>query len=326
MNSSIQRRTLLRTGLAFGATTLTGLSVAQAVYPSRPVKIVVGLPPGGVVDATLRMLTNTMQPNFPQPLVIENKPGGSFALAMATMAQTPADGYTLTYVITATLSAQAVLKRYDMFKSLTPLVLLGSTDYTLAVGGKSPYKTIHELIAFGKGNPGKLSYASAGIGTLEHLAMANFCKAYGIDAVHVPFKGGPEIVQALATNQVDFSTLAAPFILQFGPKGMLRALVLLNTRKNEALPDVATIASEKLNISRTVSWGGLAAPVGTPKEILQYLERVILTASADPELQKKYAAVGLMPTPEGAAEFGKIWVEDWAWIQKAAAEAKLETN
>ena len=322
----ISRRSLLQTSLALGAAAATGAAWSQDKYPSRPVKIILGLPPGGVVDNSMRILTNVMAPTFGQPLVIDNKPGAVFALAMQTLAQAPTDGYTLLHVTSAMLSGQAVSKRFDMFKSLVPVAMMGATDITLAVGGKSPHKSAKELIAWGKANPGKMTYASPGIGSLEHLALSNFCKKFGIDAVHVPFKGGPEVVQALATGQADLGTLAVPFIVQFGPKGLVRALVLLNDKRNAAIADVPSLKDEQLDLSRLVIWGGLAAPTGTPQAAIDYMEKQVLAGMQNPELRKQFLAMGLAPAAHGAAEFAKDWKEDWQWISKAASEAKLETN
>jgi tripartite-type tricarboxylate transporter receptor subunit TctC len=258
--------------------------------------------------------------------VIENKAGASFQLAMQAVTQAPADGYTLLHLISPMLSAQAVQKRYDVFKSLLPIVGLGATDTTFAVGGSSRFKTMQELIAFGKASPGKLSYGSPGIGTLEHLALAGFCKRYGIDAVHVPFKGGPEIVQALATGQIDLGTQAAPLVVQFAPKGLIRALVVLNHKRNAALPGVPTLNEAGLDINRLTLWGGLAAPVGTPRAVLDVLEAKALAAARDPALVKQYQTLGLDNEAQPAAAFGQEWKDDWGWISRSASENRIDTN
>lgn len=325
-DARFSRRRLLAGVAACGTLGWPLASRAQDKYPAKAVRIVVGLPAGGVADNSVRLLAATMQPQFGQSLVVENKPGASFQLAMQAVLQAPADGYTLLHVISPMLSAQAVQKRFDVFKSLVPVARLGSTDTTFAVGGKSTFKTIQELITFAKANPGKLSYGSPGIGSLEHIALAGFCKRYGIDAVHVPFKGGPEIVQALATGQIDFGTQAVPLVVQFGPKGLIRALVVLNHQRNAAVPDVPTIKEAGLDISRLTLWGGLAAAAGTPREALEFLEAKALAAAKDPALVKQYQAMGLANEAQGAAAFGQDWKEDWVWIAKSAAENRIEAN
>jgi tripartite-type tricarboxylate transporter receptor subunit TctC len=326
MNKNINRRHVLQAGLAAMALPAWQLAAAEDKFPSRPVKIIVPLPPGGVVDNTVRALVNTMQPTFAQPLVIDNKPGGAFVIGMNTLASAPADGYTLIHVNAAFLSAQAVFKRFDVFKQLVPIAGLGETDSTISVPGKSNFKTIKDLIEFGKANPGKLSYASPGPGNLEHLALANFCKAHGIEAVHVPFKGGPEVVKAMISGEVDFGTLAVPLVQQFSPDGRVRPLVLLNEKRNAALPDVPTYREARLDISRLTLWGGLCAPAGTPPAIVAQLEKSVLEAARNPELQKQFIAAGLLPAAQTSAEFGKIMRDDYVWISKATLDAKLNLN
>lgn len=325
MNTPTQRRQLL----AFGAGALASLAFprlapAQDKFPSKPVRIVVGLPAGGAADASMRQLAAALQPVLGQSLVVENKPGGAFVLAMQAVIQAPADGYTLLHVVNPMLSTQAVQKRYDMFKSLTPIAKVGSSDIAFVVNGKSPHKTLPDLIAWAKANPGKLTYASPGIGTLEHLALDTLCKRNGITAVHVPFKGGPEMLQAVASGEVEMSTLAVPLVLQFAPKGMVRPLVMLSDERNAKLPDVPSLKDLKLDLPRIVIWAGLAASADTPKPVVAALEKAVLAAVENPELRKQYEASGLVPEGVGAAAFGTLWREDWSWISKAASEAQLD--
>jgi tripartite-type tricarboxylate transporter receptor subunit TctC len=324
MNARPTRRQLL----AGGAAAVAGLALAprasaQDKFPTKPIRIVVGLPPGGAADASMRVLGTTMQPLLGQPLVVDNKPGAGFALALSAVAQAPADGYTLLHVVSPMLSNQAVQKRYDMFKQLQPIARVGSSDIAFVVSGKSPHHSMQELIAWGKANPGKLTYASPGVGSLEHLALDALCQRNGISATHVPFKGGPEMVQAVASGEADLSTLAVPLVLQFAPKGMVRPLVVLSDKRNAALPDVPSLKDIRLDVPRVVIWGGLAAPAGTPAAVMAELEKAALAAMENPELRKQYTAMGLDPDAANSATFAKIWSDDWAWISKAATEAKL---
>lgn len=324
------RRRLLQGAAAAGA--LSGTlgpvvsAFAQERYPAKPVKIIVPLPPGGVVDNSVRLLLPVMQPSLGQSLLVENKPGGTFQIAMSAITQAPADGYTLMHINAALLSTQALFKRFDVFKQLVPVAGIGASDITISVSGKTPYKTMRELIEFGRSNPNKLSYASPGIGTLEHLALWNFCKKMGIEATHVPVKGGPEVAKMLVQGEVQFGTLAVPFIHQFGPSGGLRALLVLNSRRNPTLPSVPSLKDEKLDLDRLVIWGGIAALAGTPKSVIDYLEKQFQQAINHPDIRKQYSAMGLEPDFETAAEFGQSWRDDWGWIAKAVAESKPELN
>lgn len=322
----LNRRALLAglTGLAAGA--VAPRVRAEDKFPSRPLRIIVGLPAGGVADNSVRLLAAALQPLLGQTVIVENKAGASFQLAMQAIAQAPADGTTLIHLISPMLSAQAVHKRFDIFKSLVPVVGMASTDTTFAVGGNSKFKSMQELIAYGRANPGKLTYGSPGNGTLEHIALAGFFKRYAIDAVHVPFKGGPEIVQALATGQIDLGTQAVPLVVQFAPKSMTRALVILNHKRNPAVPDVPTIKEAGMDLNRLTLWGGLAALAGTPKPLLELLEAKALAAARDPALLKQYQQMGLDSDPKSAAAFGQDWKDDWGWISKSAAENRIEGN
>ncbi len=322
-SKNFNRRHLLQAGLAAAALPAWHLAAAQDKYPSKPLKIVVPLPAGGVADNSVRVLANAMQTGFGQPIVIENKPGGTFAIGMNAVTQAPADGYTLLHINIALLSAQVVFKRFDVFKQLQPVAGLGETDIAISATGTKGYKSVQDLIADGRAHPGKLSYATPGSGTMEHLALINFCKAAGIDALHVPMKGGPDMVKALIQGEVDFGTLAVPLVQQFVTDGRIRALMLLNEKRNAVLPQVPTYVEEKVPTSRLTIWGGFAAPAGTPPAVMAHLENSVLEAMRNPEVQKQFLAAGLAPHAQTGDMFGKVWRDDYQWISKAATEAKL---
>ena len=327
MNQPIDRRTIIKACLGVAALPLVGIARAQAPYPNKPIRVVIGLPAGGVADIALRALTAQMQPNFGQPFVIDNKPGASFVLAMSAMEQSSADGYTLMRVNNMMLSAQAVLKRYDMFKSLVPVATIGATDMVLAAGGKTPFKTAKDLIDFGRMNPNKLTYATPGIGTLEHLTLATFCKRNGFQATHVPYKGGPEVAQAVAAGEVEFCVTPVFFLLQFEPKGLLRGFALLNEQRNPAIPAMPTYHEAGIDTPRLVLWGGFAVPKGTPTAVIAALERQALATMDNEELRNKLTAMGINPSIKGGSSYSaKLWADDWAWISKAASEMDLDKN
>ncbi len=318
MTHHFNRRSALKAclGIGLGALSLPRAALAQGGgFPNRPIRLLVGLPRGDVADNSLRPLSVLMHQSLGQPVVIENKPGGSFALVMSTMAQAAADGYTMVHVTNMMLSAQAVLKRYDMLKALTPVGTLGATDMCLTVMGKSQFKSAGELIAFDRANPGKLTYATPGVGTLEHLTLAEFCRRNGIDAVSVPYKGGPDVVQAVGAGMCDFCVAPVPFLVQFESKGTLRGLAMLNETRNAAVPSIPTYKEAGIDTPRLVLWGGLAVPAGTPPAVVATLEKAVLAAQANADVRKTYAAMGLDPASSGGAAYtAKLWADDWAWI------------
>ena len=324
--ANFTRRRILQSSAAFAGLPLAHLALAQEKFPSKPIKIIVPLPAGGAADVAVRRLGQHMQEIMGQSVVVDNKPGGAFSVAMASLAQSPADGYTLIAINSAFLAVQALFKRLDVFKQLVPVVGQGATDETISVGGNGKFKTAKDLIAYGRANPGKLSYVTPGHGTLEHLAGYNFCKLNGFDAVNVPMKGGPDAAQALMGGQGDFGVIPLPLVQQLGGGGKLSALLVLNDHRNPNLPNVPTPEEAGVKATRCVIWGGLAAPVGTPPAVLATLEKVALEAARNPELQKAIATAGMVPAAVPAEAFGKMWRDDYAWISKAVTEADLKAQ
>jgi tripartite-type tricarboxylate transporter receptor subunit TctC len=325
MEHKVNRRTVLQAGLGMGMLPLTRAAAAQSAYPNRPIRVVVGLPAGGVADMAVRIITTQMQATMGQPFVIDNKPGGSFVLAMNEMEQAPADGYTLTYATNMMLSAQAVLKRYDLFKSLTPIAMIGASEMALAVGGNSKFSSVSELVEFGRANPRKLTYGTPGIGLLEHLTLATFCKRNGIEAVHVPYKGGPQVVHAIGSGEVDFCVTPLSLLLQFESKNLIRGLAILNEQRSTALPQLPTYQEARVDIPRLVLWGGFAAKAGTPGNIVSALERHTLLALRHEETRARLVAMGRNMAIEGDAAYAaRLWSADWAWISRAAGEITLD--
>ena len=320
------RRAALQAGLATLLLPVSPFARAQDRFPTRPIRIIVPLPPGGVADASVRMLANTMQPAVGQPVVIDNKPGGNFIVGMGALAQSPTDGYTLLHVNTPFLSSQALFKRFDVFKQLVPLAGLGETDMALTLGTSAPVKTVKDLIAYGRANPGKLSYVTPGYGSVEHLAVFNFCKANGIEAVNIPVKGGPDAVKSLIQGEGEFGIAPVPLVQQFVSTGKLTPLLVLNERRNPTMPDLPTPAEAGVKAPRCTVWGGICAPAGTPAAVLAYLEKAILEAARNPDLQAKLSAAGIVPAAQTGADFGKLMHDDQGWIAKAVQDADLKPN
>lgn len=319
---TIHRRRLLQSAAA--ALALPAWMQAQAAngFPSRALKIIQPMPPGGGADSASRLLATAMESILGQAVMVENKPGGAFMVALNTLKSAPADGYTLLHLNSGMLATQAVYGQFDIFKDLVPIVGGGETDVVFTASGKQPFKTIRQLIDYGRANPGRLVYASPGPGTLEHLALANFCTRYGIEAIHVPVKGGPDMLKMVLQGDADLCTLVVPLVQQFLGSDRIRPLVVMNEKRNPAIPDVPTFLEEKLEVPRLTIWAGLAAHAGTPKDVLEVLQKAALAAAAKPELQQKLAAAGMTPAALPAAAFGKQWQDDYAWIAQTAAAVK----
>lgn len=325
MTKTINRRTVLQAGLSLGVLPLGGMSQAQSAYPNRPIRVVVGLPAGGVADVAVRIITTQMQSTLGQPFLVENRPGASFGLAMNAMEQASADGYTLTYATNMMLSSQAVLKRFDLFKSLTPIAMIGASEMAFAVGGNSRFSNIKDLVDFARANPNKLTYGTPGIGLLEHLTLATFCKRNNIQAVHVPYKGGPQVAQALGSGEIDFCVTPLTFLMQFESKNAIRGLAVLNEQRSSAIPNLPTYQEAGIDIPRLVLWGGFATKSGTPNHVVKMLETHTLLALKNSETRARLLAMGRNMNVEGDAAYSaNMWAADWSWISKAASEITID--
>lgn len=325
MSITTTRRKLLKTAAAGLLPSALALPAsAQDAYPSRPVKIIVALPAGGVADVSVRILGEALSAAINQPIVVDNKPGGIFQIGIQAASQAAPDGYTLFHVINTMLAAQAASKRYDMLKQLAPICLFGATDGILVCSNNAPFKTTQEMIAWAKANPDKMNYGTTGAGALEHLFMASFAKKFGFTATHVPFKGGPDVMTALAQNEIQIGASAFPLAMQFAQK--VRPLAMLTEKRNPLMPNLATLKEQGIDFTTMSYWGALAAPAGTPKPIIDALQRHISTVVASPALAAKYAATGLTPSASSTEQLTRMMTEELKFFAQAVVDADLKLN
>lgn len=317
------RRQLLTAG--FGLWAARGsLSRAQDRFPSKPIRIIVPLPAGGAVDVGTRILVEPLQAILKQQIIVENKPGGVYAIGMQAMAQAAPDGYTLHAINTSHVSTQLVLKRYDMVKQLAPISTWSRVDTILTASPQAPFGTVKEMIDWGRANPRKLNYGSIGPGTLEHLEMDEVMRRYGIEATHVPFKGGPDAMATLIQGDIQLFPAVIPLVNQF--KGKVRTLALLNNERSALAPEVPTIREVGLDVPAFQFWNGLAAPAGTPPEVIQTLERGIGQALAGDVTKSKLAGIGMIASASTAAGFAKTIDDDFKWLGEAVRVADIKLN
>lgn len=327
MTRKINRRECLGT---IGAATLSlTLPVSNAwgqaeIFPSKSIKVIVPLPAGGAADASVRIFAEHFANYAKQSLVIDNKPGGIFQIAMQSVAQAPADGYTLIHLNSGMVSAQAVNKKYDMLKQLVPVALMGSTDGILAASPSAPFKTAQELIVWARANPGKLNYGSAGPGSIEHLTTSAFLKKFGITGTHIPFKGGPDAMTALAQGEIHIFTTAVPLVWQFMQKNLARPLGIMVDKRSPLMPEVATLKEQGIDIPALQFWGGMAAPAGTPKAVIEALQGFISATLKTPALQTRFAGLGMLAAVSSSDEFARQINEDLKWMTLAAQDLELK--
>jgi tripartite-type tricarboxylate transporter receptor subunit TctC len=289
-------RILVATAVAAGLLAAATPVRAQDGYPNRPVRIVVGFPPGGSSDATARLLATAMSEKLGQPVVVENKVGANTIIATQYVRSQPADGYTILSVSSSFAINPALQKlNYDIYKDFTPVALLGTIPLWLVTPNQVPARTVGELVALAKNDPGKLPYASYGTGSAGHLASELLLSMTGTNMIHVPYKGtGPAIVDVVGGRV----TMMMPTIassLSLVKEGKLRAIAVSSGGRVSAVPDVPTIAESGVPGFELVAWESLQVAAGTPQPIVARLNAVIRDIIATPEFREKLVKLGIEP-------------------------------
>ena len=299
--------------LAAGAVALPAISrgaFAQA-YPSRPVRLLVGFAPGGATDTTARLIGNWLSERLGQQFIVENRPGAGTNIATEAVVRSPPDGYTL-LTVTASNAINATLysnMNFNFLRDMVPVAGIIRYPNVVEVNNDLPVKTIPEFIAYLKANPGKLSMASGGVGSSQHLAGELFKMMTGTDMAHVPYRGGaPALVDLLGGRvQVRFGVL--PESISLIKEGKLRALAVTTAKRNEFLPDIPVVG-DFVSGYEASSVQGLAAPKGTPAEIVERLNREVNAGLADPKIKARFADLGSTVFPVSSAEFTKFLADE----------------
>jgi tripartite-type tricarboxylate transporter receptor subunit TctC len=290
--------------------------VRAETFPSRPIHLIMPYAPGGIVDFAGRVVAQKLGEALGQTVVAENRPGAGGIVGVEYVAHSAPDGYDLVIMDPAYVINPVMQKSmpYDIFKDLVTVSVVNSSPEVLVVAPQLGIKTYAELVAYGKANPGKLNYASAGVGTTPHLAAAMWAQRSGIEAVHVPYKGvGPSYVDLVSGKvQMLFSSIAGA--LPFTSKGSVIALATTGSKRSPVYPDLPTVAEAGLPGYDVDLWLGVFAPATVPRDVLAKLNEGIAKALKDDQLKAAFATFGLTPRgttlPEGAA-FTKSEYEKW---------------
>src|SRR3954468_11233104 len=320
----MRRRDFIK--LVGGALVSSTAAQAQS-YPSRPVHLMVGFPPGGTTDVVARLIGQWLSERFGTSFVIENRAGAGTNLATEAVVRAPADGYTLLVVTPAnTINVSLYDKAdFDFERDIRPVASLIRSPYVLEVFPRFPARTVPELIAYAKGNPGKVNVASFGTGTASHLSGEIFKMMAGVDMLHVPYRGSAPMLTDLLAGQVQVAFDNLPASIEHIRAGKLRALAVTTAMRSEALPDVPVVADFVPGYEAS-AWFGLGAPKGTPPEIIALLNKEVNAAVADPNIRARLADMGGMMINGTPAEFGRIIEEEtekWAKVVKFSG-AKAE--
>ena len=294
-------------------------SLAQDGYPAKPVRIIVPYAAGGVADALPRIVGEKLAAKWKQPVIVDNKPGASGNIGMEEGARSEPDGYTLLLAAAGNMTVNPVLfgnLRFDTYKDLAPVTLLAASPNVLVVHPSVPAKTVKQLIAYAKQNPGKLNFASPGDGSGAHLAGELLNLEADIKTVHIPYKGIAPAVNDLLGGNVQMMFAGISTVLQHIKAGKLVALAIASPRRSAQLPDVPTVAEDGLPGFDVTSWYGIVVRSGTPAPIVQKLQRDIAEALRADDVAAKLTALGLEGVGNSPEAFdGMIKAESRKWTE-----------
>jgi tripartite-type tricarboxylate transporter receptor subunit TctC len=308
--------------LAAGAAALPAISrfAWAQTYPTRPVRWIIGYPPGGSADITARLMGQWLSERLGQTFVIESRPGAGTNIATETVVRAPPDGYTLLLVAPANAINATLYDRlsYDFIRDIAPVAGLIRFPNVIVVNPSVPAKTVPELIAYAKANPGKLNMASSGNGSTIHVSGELFKMMTGINMVHVPYRGGAPALIDMISGQVQVMFDNLPTSIAFIRAGKLRPLAVTTTTRSELLPDLPTVADFVPGYEAS-AWYGVGVPKGTPHEIIDKLNKEITAILADPKVKVRLAELGAWAILGSSADFGKLVADEtekWAKVVK----------
>jgi tripartite-type tricarboxylate transporter receptor subunit TctC len=316
-------RTLRTAFLVFGlAAALVVPALAADKYPSRPIRFVAGFPAGGAVDITARVMADWLSSDLGQQVVVENRGGSGGNIGAAAVVDSPPDGYTILFVGANNAISTSLYKKlpFDFIRDTAPVAGIMRLTNIMVIPPSLPFKTVADFIAYGKANPGKLSFASSGNGTSVHMSGELFKAMTGLDMVHVPYRGSAAAYPDLMTEKVHVLFDNLPGSIEFVRSGQLRALGVTVAKRWPGLPDIPAIAETVPGYEASI-WYGISVPKGTPPEVVAILNKSVAAALADPKMKAKLAELGGVPMPMTPAEFGKLISDEtdkWAKVVKFA--------
>lgn len=309
--------------LAAGTAALPGAALAQA-FPTRPITIVVPFSAGGTTDILARLVGQYLSTELGQPVVVENKAGAGGNIGGQYAAKAAADGYTLFMGTVGTHAINASLYKkmpFDPVKDFAPLTRVANVPNLLVVNPKQPFRTVPEMIAYAKANPGKINFGSPGNGSSPHLSGELFKSMTKVDLTHIPYKGSAPAVTDLLGNQIAIMFDNMPSVIPHVRSGKLHAIAITTSKRSPELPDVPTVAEAGVPGYEAMSWFGMFAPAATPKPVLNKLSGALAKVLANPEVKKKIADQGGEPVNETPAQFATFIKSESAKWGKVVKES-----
>ena len=318
--------TLVRWAIASVLALAAGSAAAQTNWPDKPVKLVVGFTAGSATDVSGRLMAQKLQEAWGQPVVVENIAGNSGAIGVDRVAKAAPDGYTLMWSGNAAITLLPSLQKlpFDPLKDFDHITIALGTASVILVNNDLPVKSLADLVAYAKANPGKLSYGSPGVGTPQHVAGEMLCTLAGIKMEHIPYRGAnlTDVMSGVVPVGVQNAGASLPFVND----GRVRGLAITSLKRSSAAPNLPTVAEQGFPGFEALSWFGLMAPKGTPQPILDKVREAAMKALSDPDLKPKFAALGLEPIGSTPAEMSAIMASDIPKWEKVIRDAKIPTS
>jgi tripartite-type tricarboxylate transporter receptor subunit TctC len=302
------------------------ISAANAQpYPSKPIRIIVPFAAGGAVDALARIISARLQETLGQPVIVENRAGAGGMTGADLVAKAPPDGYTILQNTNGQAISPAIYRTlpFDTLRDFIPVTQLVATSTVLVANPKLPAKSVQELIALAKAQPGKLNYGMTGVGNSLHLTMEMFKRAAGIDIQAVPYRGDALLNPALIAGEIDVAIVPIGTIVPLIEGGQLRALAVNSARRSAVLPDIPTVSEAAIPGFESAGWQGYFVPTGTPREIVARIQREAVAALAHPDTQARLKAMGNEPVVSTPDEFNVKFRADVAKFQQVVREAGI---
>jgi tripartite-type tricarboxylate transporter receptor subunit TctC len=325
----MNRRSFIAGGaIALLSMQATALADTSLPYPQKPVRIVVGFPAGQATDIIARLVAERMQEGLGQPVIVDNKPGAGGEIALGHLGQQRADGYTVSFANTGAVVTNRYLKTklaYDP-DTIQPVALLGDIPLVLSTTANGNINSLSDFIERARANPGKLTYATPGVGTTSHLAMESLKQAAGIDVLHVPYTGSSQALTDVSSGNVDVAFDTITTVQRFSQGGRLKPLAIGTSERVAQLPDVPTLLEKGFDGIIGAVWVGAFVPRGTPEAVGERLAKEISNAVSDPALAPRLQAAGLYVRYADAAGFKALLGEDAPKIKKVVEFSGITPN
>jgi tripartite-type tricarboxylate transporter receptor subunit TctC len=308
---AMSRRRFLQLAAGATAASLTSQGARAQAYPTRSVRLIIGYTPGGSADITARLMAQWLSERLGQSFVVESRPGAGTNLATEAVVRAPADGYTLLLVAPANAINASLYDKlnYDFMRDIAPVAGLIRFPNVIVVNPQVPARTVPELIAYAKANPGKLNMASSGNGSTIHVSGELFKMMTGISMVHVPYRGGAPALTDMVGGQVQVMFDNLPTSIEFIRSGRLRGLAVTTQTRSAVVPELPTVA-EFVPGYEASAWYGVGAPKGTPEPIIEQLNQAINAILADPKMQTRIAELGALALTGSPAAFGALVADE----------------